>query len=760
MTLATSSSKLDTWTNKLKGFPDITRFTTCDGLKRPVSPITKLVEGNTGWTTRGYTPEQLDEFHLSYEATGVMLGEISGGLCAFDFDGITNEEFRDIFGCNTSDLPPTVSFTSGKLGRYQSLFYIPRKHWKDISPKQLQKDKEVIFECRWNGQMSVVSGAHPEGRTYSFLPGRSPTEIGIATMREEIIENLKVWLDTYQEDQKVQEDKAQDKTYLDILYDISKYREILRNWLPYSDDFGVYDNWRNVGMIGRLLSLKVNKPDLLFKDFDYWSSKQPKYETTKKTKAKWDSFKREEGEVIGLGSLIRNYAEPNGYTPSQTFEEFKKDQQTEPEKEEEAVKRIKKTIDELYKLEKEGGDWNRRQYLKSILGGYQIRKDEVQLRLLEMIALEHDINLAEKKTDKRRHRTFSSKMSKEEAMEPLLPGFLIEGKDCLLMGESGAGKTLAVLGLSYFVATGSPILDNPFGVVTEKQGATLGIFSDGGEGSFGMVKKYADMLNPPEKDLWEDNFNFWGADVGNDVSSWGFTIKGISELIEELKQGHPNGAPYKLVIVDSLKKVVSLGGIDFGIGPMDTVMQLAQGIASKFNVCWVWVHHTKPNSKGGLNGIASSGGNSNIYQIPYACHRLLATSSPEHKHITKWIVDKFRGEKRREFQYVLSESMFDLIDAEEATDLTTKILKAIWTGTKEPDGCQGRYASANQIADTTAIKVKTVRNNMTNIKKSGLVRYANSLYYLSKQGAKQLSIDDVGIRAEVEDFIKEQWGRV
>ena len=110
--------------------------------EKPVSPITKLVEGNTGWQTRGYTPEQLDEFHLSYDATGVMLGEISGGLCAFDFDGITNEEFRDIFGCNTSDLPPTVSFTSGKLGRYQSLFYIPRKHWRDISPKQLQKIKK------------------------------------------------------------------------------------------------------------------------------------------------------------------------------------------------------------------------------------------------------------------------------------------------------------------------------------------------------------------------------------------------------------------------------------------------------------------------------------------------------------------------------------------------------------------------------------------------------------------------------------------
>ena len=758
MTLAKSSS-LDSWTKKLEGFPETIRFTTCNGNKRPVDPLTKLVDTNTNWQTRGYTPEQLDEFHLSYDATGVMLGEISGGLDAFDFDGITNQEFKENFGCNIKDLPPTVSFTSGREDRFQSLYFIPREHWKDIKPKQIRKQGEVIFENRWSGQMSVVSGVHPEGRTYSFLPGRAPNEIDIATMPEKVIENLKLWLDTYQ-GKEVQEEKALDKTYLDILYDISKYRDILRNWLPYSEVFGAYDDWRNVGMIGRLLSLQVNKPDLLFKDFDYWSSKQPKYETTKKTKAKWDSFKRQEGEVIGLGSLIRNYAEPNGYTPKQTFEEFKQEQQTEPEKEKDAVQKIKETMEELYKLEKEGGNWNRKQYLKSILGGYQIKKDEIQLRLLDMLALEYGINLAEEQTEKRRHRTFSSRMSKEEQMEPLLPGFLIEGKDCLLMGESGAGKTLGVLALSYSVATGWPIFDSPFGVHTDKQGATLGIFSDGGEGSFGMVKKYAEMLNPKEKDLWEDNFNFWGADVSNKTSSWSFSIKGLSELIEELKQGHPNGAPYKLVIVDSLKKVVSLAGIDFGIGPMDMVMQLAQGIASKFNVSWVWIHHTKPNSKGGTLGIASSGGSSNIYQIPYCVHRLLATSSPEHKHITKWIVDKFRGEMRREFQYVLSESLFELIDGEESSTLTTKILKTIWVGSDIPGGGHEHFATAEEIAFSLDMNIKTIRNNMTQLKKSFLVTYSKGCYFLSKQGAKQLSIDEIGIRAEVEEWMKNKWGRV
>ena len=40
------------------------------------------------------------------------------------------------------------------------------------------------------------------------------------------------------------------------------------------------------------------------------------------------------------------------------------------------------------------------------------------------------------------------------------------------MGQSGAGKTLGTLGLSYALATGAPILDDLYGIPASKHGAT------------------------------------------------------------------------------------------------------------------------------------------------------------------------------------------------------------------------------------------------------------------------------------------------
>ena len=226
-----------------------------------------------------------------------------------------------------------------------------------------------------------------------------------------------------------------------------------------------------------------------------------------------------------------------------------------------------------------------------------------------MFAERNGLSFADKKNIKRRPRTFSSTMSKEEEMNVLQPGFTIQGKDCVLMGQSGAGKTLGALGLSYALATGAPILDDLYGIPESKHGATLWIGSDGGDGAFGMVKKYSEMLNVPHKSVWEDNFTFWGADSSEGVSSWAFTLKGLSELVEELEAGHVNGSPYKYLFVDSLKKVLELGNIDYGVGPVGKVMQIAQAIASKYDCTWIWLHHISKGASKGDYGIASSGGN-------------------------------------------------------------------------------------------------------------------------------------------------------
>ena len=47
---------------------------------------------------------------------------------------------------------------------------------------------------------------------------------------------------------------------------------------------------------------------------------------------------------------------------------------------EEKIKLIEDTMNELYQLEVEGADWNKVQYLKNVLGGYHIKKDEIQKR--------------------------------------------------------------------------------------------------------------------------------------------------------------------------------------------------------------------------------------------------------------------------------------------------------------------------------------------------------------------------------------------
>ena len=69
------------------------------------------------------------------------------------------------------------------------------------------------------------------------------------------------------------------------------------------------------------------------------------------------------------------------------------------------------------------------------------------------------------------------------------------------------------------------------------------------------------------------------------------------------------------MVIDSLKKVMDLGDINFGVGPMGTVMQLMQSIAAKYDVAVLWIHHTKPGAK---DGISVSGATAISIKFPTA----------------------------------------------------------------------------------------------------------------------------------------------
>ncbi len=710
--------------------------------------------------TNYINPDKPDKGPYTLTGLGVHLNPITE-TAGFDFDGVgCNRNFEHHFGRSPKDLPPTITTTSGRPARCQMLFRVPKHYWKFIKGTTIELESCSNVELRWgHGIQSVVTGRHPneykDGQGfYSFVPGRSPKDVELADLPDWACER---WVEITRNKNRRDRPFLKKETREELENDSRRIKPFLEKYYQPATFYQGYNDWLHVGMSLHHVGNAQGDEYKHFDDWVKWSEGMNNFNENE-CYEKWDSFGKSDNPRK-FGSFYEVAKENN----PDIFDEEPPNVDKKQLSREEKIKLIEDTMNELYELEVQGADWNKVQYLKSVLGGYHINKHEIQKRLLMMFADKNGLSFATPKESKRRHRTFSSSMTKQEAMEVLQPGFTIEGKDCLLMGESGAGKTLAALGLSYALATGCPIFDDLYGIPEPRQGATVWVGSDGGDGAFGMVKKYAEMLNVPQLDYWDDNFTFIGADAEQEKPSWGFTLNGLTEIVETLEAGHPNGQPYKLLVADSLKKILEIADIDFGIGPVGPVMQIAQAIASKYNCVWLWLHHTKPGAAKGGFGIASSGGNSNIYQIPYAVHRLVKHEHKELGQITEWNVEKFRGEKSRKFRYVLSDYLFDLVEdnVADADDKTTQILKAIFTESITPEGLKTDGTTPEIIANSINMNEKTLRNRLGILKNdSKLVGYSRPCYYLTKQGAKQLSVDCVSIRAEVEDYIKSEWGRV
>ena len=71
-----------------------------------------------------------------------------------------------------------------------------------------------------------------------------------------------------------------------------------------------------------------------------------------------------------------------------------------------------------------------------------------------------------------------------------------------------------------------------------------------------MAQAYIKKLKPPEEKEWTNHTTFWGANRQTGEPPWGFSISNLYELMNELERGHPSGVPYRLLALDSLKKIL------------------------------------------------------------------------------------------------------------------------------------------------------------------------------------------------------------
>ncbi len=259
------------WWDELDSLPESFRLVPCDGEKRPIDPVTG--NGLQNWTQRPFSVEQFKKLSREHvRAAGLLLGPVSGGIIAVDFDASGYELLfsRIYLGKQISDLPKSMSWTSGKPGRKQIAFKVPSQMWEQIRNRCSWKNNhaETAFELRWRNVQSIILGAHPDTHGYRWCDGCGPSEIDIA--------EAPAWL--------LSPVKKQQRSYSNLTGSdqdlvISRAREALALISPRNS----YDEWLRVGMALH------SADESMLRDWIEWSRNTNSFDELECIE-KWESF--------------------------------------------------------------------------------------------------------------------------------------------------------------------------------------------------------------------------------------------------------------------------------------------------------------------------------------------------------------------------------------------------------------------------------------------------------------------------------------
>ncbi len=219
---------------------------------------------------------------------GVLCGTPSNGSVLCDHDGSSCDALIEkVSGLSLDEaLPTTATVTSGRPGRYQSIYRVPEIYWGGIETRKIatgvkgDDGKPEQIEFRWDGTQSVVIGKHPMTDGYRWI--NSPDTTAIADAPLWMIEQM------LKETKNIAAPETQLWTELD-------WANSYLSAIPPTND---YDTWLHVGMA--LHSVDQS----LLSAWDDWSQGAENYEPGVCEK-KWESFNRS-GLCIGtLGYLAK-----------------------------------------------------------------------------------------------------------------------------------------------------------------------------------------------------------------------------------------------------------------------------------------------------------------------------------------------------------------------------------------------------------------------------------------------------------------------
>jgi hypothetical protein len=382
---------------------------------------------------------------------------------------------------------------------------------------------------------------------------------------------------------------------------------------------------------------------------------------------------------------------------------------------------IQSLLDTLLDLKLEPADqWAQEQAIRAELFALGVRGDAIDDRMMVALAARWGLPLQQGHSGRRRGRSITDPL--DSPAEDLLPGFLLWRRDHVLFGAGGAGKTMAAAAMAAAVIKGEAFLDQMIPVDPLRCGKVLWIGTDAGEGARAMVLEYLEDLGVADDPEIIEKLSIWAAEAGDHMPPWCCSPRGLLELRDELEIGG-----YSLVIIDSLKAVLELAGINFGIGPVGTLMRFMQALVGR-HCSLVWLHHPAGGKAAG-KGVQAAAGSQNINQIPSGVHQITRHTG-ERGSCNEWSVLKLRGSQSRDFKYHLGPEGFEVSDGEITGNARCALLDRL-----ELRETSGRPTDTRMLLDDLqGVSEATVRNNLTWLRKQGLIKKAGKAWKLTTVG--------------------------